>query len=125
MKKLLLIITTLLVCNWAIAQIANNSEKKSPPPKKVTEAVATKNVKIYPNPVTNGEFTVKGDEGTTIKKITIMNVIGQVKEPADIYNESESQTKISIPDFKKGIYFVKVTFAGQSKKSIIKKLLVK
>jgi len=78
-------------------------------------------VKIYPNPVVNDQFTVKkGSEN--ISSVEILNVIGQTIQMEE-NNDQKSEMLILLNKPEKGIYFVKIVF--QNKKSIIKKVIIK
>jgi len=69
---------------------------------------------LYPNPCT-GVFTVKGKN---IKKIEITNITGKrILTKTDI----SEFNNISLKDYNKGIYFIKVSFDD---KAIIKKIVV-
>jgi hypothetical protein len=84
-------------------------------------AACNYDVLIYPNPVTDDNFSVKSDN--LIKTVEILNVIGQsVKK---ITNETGVPYNIIVkmPDCEKGMYMVRIIFADN--KSQIKKVLFK
>ena len=75
--------------------------------------------RIYPNPMTEPVFNITSS--SVITKVEILNMLG--KEILNIdYNDSYEKTHvIKLPDDKKGIYLVKITF--DNNETIIKKLL--
>ena len=72
-------------------------------------------LKIYPNPVSNGKFYITSDSDSE-KNIIIYNTLGQEVLQTKSINQS-----INVANFSKGTYYVKITEAG---KSTTKKLIV-
>ena len=77
------------------------------------ETIATEelNVEVYPNP-TEGIFTINLGDLKDVQ-ISILNITGQ--EVYSLGNVNKSQLEISLTDFSKGVYFVKVQSDNQQK----------
>jgi len=68
--------------------------------------IDAKNISIYPNPSSNGIFTLSLDNEHTKIKLEVYNMFGQ-----NIYNEEVINSKnhsINLNNFSKGIYLVKI-----------------
>jgi hypothetical protein len=77
----------------------------------INENIFGETISIYPNP-TSGVATINLG---TIKEatITILNITG--KELYNIYQVNESQVEVSLSDYSKGIYFIKIQSNNQQK----------
>ena len=63
------------------------------------------NLKIYPNPITNGIISISN--GSSVSKIELFDVLGkQVKRI--LQNASDQEFNIVLPDLKAGIYLMKL-----------------
>lgn len=76
-------------------------------------------VSLYPNPTKNNEVTVKLHNLTGESSVMVYNLIGSVVQD---FVMSNTQEKINLNGFAKGLYFVKVTNQGNS---LTQKLIVK
>ncbi len=75
--------------------------------------------RIYPNPITEPVFNVTSS--AVITNVQVLDMLGKSVLNID-YNDSYEKTHvIKLPDDKKGIYLVKITF--DNNQTIIKKLL--
>lgn len=86
----------------------------------IEEVVKQNNAFFYPNPSTQGWFTVKGTE--VINSVEVINSIGQslttIKNPV-----KRGDMRVSSENWTTGIYMVKINFADDS--SIVKKVIIK
>jgi endo-1,4-beta-xylanase len=73
-------------------------------------------LRIYPNPVTNGSFTISGLSET--KKIQVFNLSGNMLAEFDRLNQSSIKLSLSLDP---GIYLLKLS---NEKNTILKKLVV-
>lgn len=64
-------------------------------------------IKVYPNPATNGEFTIEGIDG--IKQIELVNLVGKKVIGFDHLNQSSLNIQVNVP---KGIYILNL-FDGE------------
>ena len=80
-----------------------------------TSINSVKELKIYPNPVSNGMFYIASASDLE-KEITIFNTLGQQVLQAKTNSEA-----INVSELNKGTYFVKITEAGVS---ATKKLII-
>jgi hypothetical protein len=70
-------------------------------------------VTIYPNPSSNGIFTVKGENITLIQ---VYNTVGQL-----ILSTTENNTSINLSSYSDGIYYAKITNnLGSTSKKLVK-----
>lgn len=80
----------------------------------------TYNLKIFPNPIVNDQFTVKSSK--KISSIEILNVIGQtILKKENVSKDGDISIVLNKPE--KGIYFVKIIF--ENKKTLVQKVLIK
>jgi hypothetical protein len=80
----------------------------------INESSFGKNIQLSPNP-TNGNVTISNIE-PSITTIRIFDVTG--KKVYSLSNINKSEVQISLTDFGKGIYFVKLT--GNQQQKVIK-----
>ena len=79
------------------------------------------NFSLFPNPSTNGYFTIKGEKlGTSETKVEIFNAIGQ--QVKTIESDFKEEITINTNEFNAGIYIVKINSEGQQ---ITKKVIIK
>jgi phosphatidylserine/phosphatidylglycerophosphate/cardiolipin synthase-like enzyme len=77
----------------------------------LNETTAKNKVKVYPNPIQNGNFTVScfqlsADKGT----LQLVDATGKIMaEKAVILNNGENILNYSFPGLHKGLYFIKLT----------------
>jgi hypothetical protein len=83
--------------------------------------VSNADVLIYPNPVTDDNFSVKSDN--IIKTVEVLNVIGQCVKKITNDTGVAYNIIVKMPDCDKGMYMVRITFVDD--KSLIKKILFK
>ncbi|MCP4177145.1 MAG: T9SS type A sorting domain-containing protein [bacterium] len=76
---------------------------------------------IYPNPVINNTFIVKSD--AIIKKVEVINVIGQTIAKVNNQTELPYNIVVRIHNCDKGMYMVKILF--DNNQTVIKKMLKK
>ncbi len=76
-------------------------------------------ISIYPNPTNNKKINIKLNDLEGDSKVLIYNTIGSLVKN---FNTSKSFIPVSLSDFSKGMYIVKVI---NKNKSIAKKLIVK
>jgi len=72
-------------------------------------------LKIYPNPVTNGKFSISTDSNTE-KTVAIFDVLGK-----QVVNTKVLET-VNVSNLKSGVYIVKITEEG---KTATRKLVIK
>ena len=77
-------------------------------------------VYIYPNPVTDGIFTIKGNE---ILAFEVLNAIGQKVFKCDNAFLKNKEIEIQLYNYQRGMYLVKISFTDGT--STIKKLMVR
>ncbi len=75
---------------------------------------------LYPNPVTNQEFTIKATE--MIESVEVMNLLGQSVQSFN-NEELSGEMRIKLNDVREGIYLVKVKLHNQ--KFLLKKIMIK
>ena len=73
---------------------------------------------IFPNPTTNGHFTISTNE--PVKELEVINMLGQTVLKRE---NTGSNVDVDLPEGRKGIYFVRLKFENQ--KLITRKLLVR
>ncbi len=117
MKKILLTIFPIL---FVVFQLLAAESDKTNPRSPFCELQPEHEVIIYPNPVLNNTFKIKGDE---IQSVEVVNVIGQAIVRKNYDAPQGEAMQIYLKKCDKGMYLVKITF--KDKKAIIKKLLVK
>ncbi len=112
MKKILLYIVF-----FTIAYVSNAQSTKLDFTMQMQQNVKTAG--IYPNPISEPVFNITSS--SVITKVEILDMLGKSVLNID-YNDSYEKTHvIKLPDDKKGIYLVKITF--DNNEIIIKKLL--
>jgi hypothetical protein len=85
----------------------------------VNENYIETHTSIYPNPVSNGVFTIEAEE--SIEEIKIIDVAGKLIDYTELEGQSAGVT-ISIDDELRGLYFVMIRFSnGQN---VTKKILL-
>jgi len=72
-------------------------------------------LKLYPNPVTNGKFSISTDSNTE-KSVVIFDVLGK-----QVVNTKVMET-VNVSNLKSGVYIVKITEEG---KTATRKLVIK
>ena len=77
---------------------------------------ANSQIRVYPNPVTDGYLNVTSP-GNSEKKIEIYNVVGK-----NVFNQKTSANRIDINTLKPGVYVLKVTADNRTSSS---KLIIK
>jgi hypothetical protein len=82
----------------------------------ITETVYSLPVQIYPNPVTNGQFTLSGEQFQAGNKAEIYTVQGV---RVGSYSLTDKETSIDISHLASGVYFVKV--GSTTRKLIVNK----
>jgi len=80
-------------------------------PSAINDIGAQGTLNIYPNPVTDEQFTVSSDK--MIKSIQLYDLIGQLIY-SENYNTPISKTEVAISEKFHGIYLVTVTFENNS-----------
>jgi hypothetical protein len=86
----------------------------------INENAINTDVRIYPNPVTNGDFSVEAEE--TIKKVELFDITGKLVERKDI-NGHINRISVNIDADLHGLFLVKTTL--NSGQVLTKKLLFK
>jgi hypothetical protein len=82
-------------------------------------------ITIYPNPVSNNQFTLQfGKIPTGNYNVTLTNVMGQsvMQRSVNVQAEDQVETIYLKPSMARGVYLIKV--AGQNKKNMISEKLV-
>ncbi|SFS41420.1 M14 family zinc carboxypeptidase [Lutibacter maritimus] len=75
---------------------------------------------IYPNPVSNGEITIKMPNEIHDFDITVSNVLGQKVYTKNVQNNFDTTELINTANFMSGIYFITVsTDLGKATKKLI------
>jgi len=75
---------------------------------------------IYPNPVSNGEITIKMPNEIHDFDITVSNVLGQKVYTKNVQNNFDSTELVNTANFMSGIYFITVsTDLGKATKKLI------
>ena len=75
----------------------------------VQESLSGKELKIFPNPVTNGALFLISENGELVERIEITNIFGQVvlHRSSDEMNDSDTK-RIDVSVLQKGIYFLTI-----------------
>jgi len=91
----------LIILSFTVLQIkAGNFSEKA-------DEVSVETIKIYPNPVANGQnFVINAKKD--IDKIEILNITGECIYYEDIENTTKFQ--ISTEGFKKGLFLIKIIY---------------
>ena len=79
------------------------------------------NFEVYPNPATGTVNVATGDANAGLKRISIINIVGQEVMTMDTQGLQKEIFSIDLSGMSKGIYFVKCNFASGS---ITRKLLL-
>lgn len=83
-------------------------------------------LKIYPNPVKNGNFSLSISNGnlSSIRSIDLLDLSGRIiyEQNIELYELNSSELKINIPSIQDGLVFVRLTFNDQT--YLTKKLYV-
>jgi hypothetical protein len=66
---------------------------------------------LYPNPVTEGTLTIKS--GESFHSVQILNITGEIVFNQD-YPSGTTQEVIEITKLEKGMYLVRIGFAGKA-----------
>jgi hypothetical protein len=112
MKRLSFIGIFVIFCSTLILKAENLTDKN--------ETIDVQQVKVYPNPINNGdELTVITNKD--FDKIEIVNIVGSVIYFEDL--QATSMDKISINGLDKGIYFIKITYTDNT--GVIERIWVK
>lgn len=72
-------------------------------------ALSNAQVIIYPNPVTEGNITLKSDQ--RIEKVEILNILGQIVQTEDLNSVYISKLDI---DLQSGIYLIRIIFTDKT-----------
>jgi len=80
----------------------------------------SKNLEIYPNPVTEGRLTISSSEN--IASVQILNITGKMVINQE-YDGNSSIIYIELDKLEKGVYLVRVNFPG--KEYLTEKIMVK
>ena len=78
------------------------------------------NVDVYPNPVINGEFTVKAED--PIERVEIINVSGKLVK-LKVFDGQVREARMSMNKDQNGLYLIKVTLSSgqiQTKKLLFR-----
>jgi len=86
----------------------------------INESQANSSIKLYPNPVVNGEFSINAEE--YIIKVEVTDISGKLVDYRD-YDGRSQNIKYAVKEQLSGFYFVKINLS--SGQSITKKLLFK
>ncbi len=86
----------------------------------VEEKDVNSSVRIYPNPVTNGNFSIEAEE--TIEKVEVYDITGKLVELKEFEDHTENVQLNLVSDLK-GLYLVKTSL--KSGQVLTKKLLFK
>ena len=87
------------------------------PPTGLSEKLNAGFIKVYPNPVVNGNFTIAGIE--SVKQIELINLLGEKVVTFNNLNQSSLNIQVNVS---KGIYVLNL-FDG--KQSVCKKIVIK
>jgi hypothetical protein len=79
-----------------------------------------KSIEIYPNPVTDGQLTVKSDESFT--SIQILNITGEIVFSRQYPSGSNSEV-VELDKLGKGIYLIRIGFP--EKENHTEKIMIK
>ena len=71
----------------------------------------SREVEIYPNPVTEGRLTVKSEE--SFRSIQIMNITGEIVFSQEYPSGTNSEV-LELEKLEKGIYLIRIGFAGKA-----------
>jgi hypothetical protein len=71
-----------------------------------TAAPSLTNVKVYPNPVVNGQLNINLGADTTNAKYTITNLLGQSVQQGEL---ATTQNTITVPTLTKGMYILNIS----------------
>lgn len=74
-------------------------------------------ISVYPNPVSNGNFTIKGIDN--IKNIELVNLLGEKVVGFNNLNQSTLNVQVNVPE---GIYILNIS---DGERSVIKKIVIK
>ena len=112
MKKALLLVPVLML--WAGVSFAGELPYAdlyalSPLFLQQTPQQTEKDIKIYPNPVTDGRLTIKTAEN--FRLIQILNIAGEIVFNRDYPGGTNSEV-IELTDIDKGLYLVRIGFAN-------------
>jgi hypothetical protein len=77
-------------------------------------------IEIFPNPVTEGNLTIKSDEN--FQSVQILNITGKIVF-SQVYPTGSSSEVIELNKLEKGIYLVRIGFAG--KENHTEKIMIK
>lgn len=111
MKKLLVHKTHVYgFVNGSLYRIANAAQNNA----STSSEVLPTAIDVFPNPITNGDLTIdiKSSYSSRVGNITISNLMGQT-----LYQNpfiGESQLKISVENYKAGVYIIAATIDGQT-----------
>lgn len=67
-------------------------------------------IKLYPNPVTEGYFTINAN--IQIRKVEISNILGQLVLSEEL--EPSNSVRLDINNLETGIYLIKITFSSNT-----------
>jgi len=80
----------------------------------------TREIELYPNPVTEGRLTITSTEN--IQSVQILNITGKIVFNQE-YQSDMNTVEIELNKLEKGIYLVRIGFAG--KETHTEKIMVK
>ncbi len=87
-----------------VANVSIGNYNKPDDPDDAIDEFDFSDLKIYPNPVINGEFFVEYDNIQKLESVWVENSLGQRLESQ--VQELGNALKVSMPDISKGIYYV-------------------
>lgn len=68
------------------------------------------NLRVFPNPVIDGELSIQSDE--QIKRVEILSIVGQIVHSQEL--EPSNSVRLYLDKVKSGIYLLKVSFTDNS-----------
>lgn len=86
----------------------------------INENAFSSNVRIYPNPVTNGNFSIEAEEA--IEKVEVFNITGKLIELKE-FEDRIDNVQLNMVNDLKGLYLVRTTLKSgqvQTKKLLFK-----
>ena len=119
-----LLIVFISICSYAQKTTSSGQNKEQITSVIMPEAQSFKITKVYPNPVKNYVSVELQSEVTGVIEVKLFNILGtEIKKWDPIFlSQVDQKLKIDLSFVKSGVYILKISSAGQTCTSVLKKI---
>ena len=93
--------STIQICSQSLMENSSCSTLS------ITEVSNINSIRVYPNPVTSGVFSIRTDNGTSINSVIMYNTVGKLVFSKEITNYS-SIHQLNVSSLSDGLYVLKI-----------------